>query len=425
MGSLLSVLGSSAGGPPAELKQSAAKGFSETFGGAAPAALGVAPGRAEVLGNHTDYNEGLILACAIDRYVVISGKAAEGTVCRIASDAFPEVVEFDVSKPLDAYKQSGKTAWANYVIGVVSELVKLNVKVGGFEAYVTSNVPPGAGVSSSAAVEMATAHLLGCLFPDSVGQLDQLAKVKAAKAAENNFVGMGCGILDQFSSGFGKAGYLLFLDCRTLDYSYAPFTGAQFVLANTHAPHQLVDGKYGELRADCFAACERIAKAAGDDKITHLRDVDSEGLAKHTSALTPSQHKRAKHIVTENERVQQGIDALKAGDMVKMGSCMSGSHYSSRDDFGNSVALLDTMQRLAEGCNGFLGARLMGGGFGGSTINLVKEGQAEAFAEELSRKYEAETGLKPTVLITVPGDGAYGEDLLTGRTSKSGFCLSR
>lgn len=408
MGGLFSTASSSSG-PPAELRNTAMKGFTDAFG-AAPTALGVAPGRAEVLGNHTDYNEGYILACAIDRYVVISGQTTDSTVCRVASEAFPEVVEFDVSKPMDSYKQSGNKAWANYVIGVVSELLKLNVKVRGFDAFVTSNVPPGAGVSSSAAVEMATAHLLGRLFPDSVGKLDQLTKVKAAKAAENNFVGMGCGILDQFSSGFGKAGNLLYLDCRTLDYSYAPFTGAQFVLANTHAPHQLVDGQYAQLRADCFAACEGIAKAAGDAKMTHLRDVDSACLAKHSSALSASQNKRAKHIIGENERVHTGIEALRAGDMATIGTCMSQSHYSSRDDFGNSVKLLDTMQRLAEGVDGFLGARLMGGGFGGSTINLVKEGQAEKFAEELSKKYEAETGIKPTVLICVPGDGAFGED---------------
>mmetsp|Transcript_121399 Transcript_121399/g.259207 ORF Transcript_121399/g.259207 Transcript_121399/m.259207 type:complete len:417 (-) Transcript_121399:50-1300(-) len=393
---------------PAELRDAAIEGFATAFQGVRPTALGVAPGRAEVLGNHTDYNEGYILSCAIDRYVVVSGRKIDGTVCRLVSSSYPGVtVQFSMDT---LEKQHGKdSSWANYVIGVVSELGKQGSVVGGFEAYVHSNLPHGAGVSSSAALEMATAKLLALLFPSSVGRMDDIALVKVAKAAENNFVGMGCGILDQFSSGKGRGGQLLYLDCRTLDFGYAPFRGAQFVLANTHAPHQLVDGKYDELRRHCFAAAEALKQATGDAKITHLRDVDTATFDRHASSMPEAQRKRAKHIVFENERVKKGIQALKANDMATMGALMSGSHSSSRDDFGNSCPQLDVMAELAEGIDGFLGARLMGGGFGGSTINLVKEGTAESFSAELSRRYQQKTGVTPTVLVCVPGAGAFGE----------------
>lgn len=260
-------------------------------------------------------------------------------------------------------------------------------------------------------MELATAKLLAQLFPSSVGQLSDLVLIKACKAAENNFVGMGCGILDQFSSGKGKSGQVIFLDCRTLDYSYAPFQGAEFVLANTNAPHALVDGQYGELRAQCFAAAESLKKESGIGTITHLRDVASSVFDQHGPKLPEAQRTRAKHIVFENERVLQGIAALKAGDMPTLGRLMSQSHDSSRHDFGNSCKELDIMTECAQGIDGFLGARLMGGGFGGSTINLVRLGQGEQFAKELSQRYEAKTGIKATVLICVPGDGAFGEPL--------------
>lgn len=397
-------------GLPGALRDGAVEGFAAAFGGLRPTALGVAPGRAEVLGNHTDYNEGFILSAAIDRFVIVAGRVnTGGTECRIASADFPGVVTFSAAKPL---KQTGQQAWANYVMGVVSELSKLGAPVGAFDAFVASNVPAGAGVSSSAAIEMATAKLLSTLFPTSVaGALDDIGLIKACKAAENNFVGMGCGILDQFSSGKGKAGQLVFLDCRTLDYSYAPFRDAQFVLANTNAPHALVDGQYDELRRQCFLAADAFRNATGNSKITHLRDVDGAIFDAHAASLPEAQRRRAKHIVFEDERVHRGIKALKEGDMATLGAMMSQSHISSRDDFGNSSKELDLMVECAQGIDGFLGCRLMGGGFGGSTINLVRAGSAETFGAELAQRYEAKRNIKPTVLICQPADGAWHEQV--------------
>lgn len=391
---------------PADLREKAISGFARSFGTDAPTDLGVAPGRAEVLGNHTDYNEGYILAAAVDRYIVVAGRKTEEDVIRVASESYPDSVVICPRNSLQ--KQSGKMAWSNYMMGVVDELEKAGAKVGSFDAYVTSNVPTGAGVSSSAALEMATASLLARLFPDTVGKLSCLDLIKVSKAAENNFVGMGCGILDQFSSGMGRAKSLLFLDCRTLEHTYAPFRGAEFVLANTNAPHQLVDGKYDELRRACFAAAASLGKATGLSSITHLRDVDSSTLEQHAHTLNGADLNRAKHIVYENERVEAGVQALKRGDLEVLGRLMSESHASSRDLFGNSCKELDVMQDCAQGIDGFLGARLMGGGFGGSTINLVADGKAEAFGAELAARYEAKVGRKATILICSVADGAWG-----------------
>lgn len=394
------MLGGSEG--VADLKVEAMAGFAKTFQEPC-AAFGVAPGRAEVVGNHTDYNEGYILSCAVDRYVCMAGRATEGKAS-VASSSFEGVIEFDTSRP---ERQVDGKAWANYVLGVVDELNKLGMSIGGFNAYVTSDVPPGSGVSSSAALEMATAKLLQALFPDTVGKLDDIAVIKACKAAENNFVGMGCGILDQFSSGMGKSGKLLYLDCRDLSYKYVPFQGgAVFVLANTKAKHELVDGQYDKLRAACFESAEKFKTVLGRP-LTHLRDVSVEDFEANKAQLTDAQMKRAKHIVYENDRVLRSFAALEQGDLAFLGQAMSASHDSSRDDFGNSCKELDVMRECAEGIDGWLGGRLMGGGFGGCTINLVKQEQVDAFCEELAKRYQAKTGIDPAMVQCKTGDGAF------------------
>lgn len=399
----------------ADLKVEAMAGFVKTFQGSC-AAFGVAPGRAEVVGNHTDYNEGYILSCAVDRYVCVAGRATEDGRGRIASSSFQGVIEFDVSKP---ERQADGRAWANYVLGVVEELNKLGASVGGFSAYVTSDVPPGSGVSSSAALEMATAKLLQALFPETAGRLDDIAVVKACKAAENNFVGMGCGILDQFSSGMGRAGQLLYLDCRDLSYKYVPFQGgAVFVLANTKAKHELVDGQYDKLRAACFESAETFKTVLGRP-LTHLRDVSVGDFEANQAQLTEAQRRRAKHIVYENERVLRSVAALEQGQLALLGEAMSASHDSSRDDFGNSCKELDIMRECAEGLDGWLGGRLMGGGFGGCTINLVKREQVDAFCEELAKRYKSRTGIEPAMVQCQTGDGAFF-DLAPGASSVGG-----
>lgn len=395
--------GSTQGGAPAELRTAAASGFEEVYG-EKPTALGIAPGRIEVLGNHTDYNEGLVLSAAIDRYIVVAGRLRSDGVIRLSSQEFPGVVE--VRGELVAKDKGDPNAWANYVLGVVVELRKL-CAVGGFDAHVVSGIPTGAGVSSSAALEMATAKLLQRLFPDTAGELGDIAVIQACKAAENNFVGMGCGILDQFSSGKGRAGQLMRLDCRSLDTDFAPLVGVRFVLANTRAPHALVDGKYEELRRLCFAACDKIRESSQDTRISHLRDVDEAAFQRHGAGLSEAERKRASHIVYENARVSEGVAALRSGDLGALGAAMSRSHASSRHDFGNSCPELDQMVDAAQGLDGFLGGRLMGGGFGGCTINLAEESKAESFAAALTERYQTATSIEPSMLIVNTADGAH------------------
>jgi len=390
-----------------QLKRAAVEGFASKYGGAQPQALGIAPGRAEILGNHTDYNEGFILAAAIDRHIVVAGRRSSGSTSRVASEKFAGLIEFQAGTPPP--KKAGDEAWANYLLGVVDEFAKIGVNVGAFDAYVTGDVPAGSGASSSAALEMATAKLLQRLFPETASKLSQIDVIKACKAAENNFVGMGCGILDQFSSGMGKAGQLVHLDCRDLSYGYVPLTGARLVLANTHAPHQLVDGKYDELRRACFDAAETLQKAMPSKRLTHLRDVTVEEFETHEEALPRKSSSCARHIVYENDRVQKVIMGLRSNDLQALGEAMSASHASSRDDFGNSCKELDIMFDCAEGIPGMLGRRLMGGGFGGCTINLVVEQHAESFQATLAARYRQKTGTEPTILICNTSNGACSE----------------
>ncbi len=375
--------------------------FANTFGRKS-AAYGCAPGRVEVLGNHTDYNEGFILSAAIDRHIVIAGRRVDGDTAKIYSRTFEVGETFKVTDPA----KTTEHFWINYVEGVVDQLQAQGIELGAFEAIVHGNVPLGSGLSSSAALEVATARFLQQLFPY---EMDAVELALTCQAAENNFVGVNCGILDQFSSVMGKADHLIFLDCRDLkQYSHLPL-GSEIglVLANTRAEHELADGTYNRLREQCFAAARRF-DAWLEKPITHLRDVGVEDFEAHAQKLEPELRDKARHVVTENDRVLRGVEALKAGDLSAMGNCMIDSHASSRDHFGNSCAELDTMVRCAIGLPGFYGCRLSGGGFGGCTVNLVQAQKAEAFAAQLAENYREQTGIDPEIHVCRAVDGAVG-----------------
>lgn len=386
-----------------ELLDFAKKSFATCFGAPATHA-GIAPGRVEVLGNHTDYNEGYILSAAIDRQVVVCGRKIAGDRGRLSADEFTKICEFSVSNP----QKDTVDFWVNYLSGVVAELNKRGVKLGGFEAIMTSNVPLGSGLSSSAAIEVATLNFLQALYPFA---MDKIEIARTTQAAENNFVGVNCGILDQFSSVMGKRDQLIFLDCRNLkDYAHLPLgDSAQLVIANTHAKHSLADGTYNRLREACFTAAKFFAEKIPAKKITHLRDVTFAEFKEFAGGLDPAIAKKAKHIITENERVLKGVAALKKGDLKTMGECMSASHCSSRDDFGNSCKELDVMFDCADGLTGLYGRRLSGGGFGGCTVNLVAAEHAKTFAQQLAENYEKKTSIKPTMHLCRAADGATQE----------------
>ncbi len=373
----------------------------------APATFcGIAPGRIEVLGNHTDYNEGYILAAAIDREIILCGRACEGTKATVYASSYDAKESFDTSSPT----LNSENFWINYIQGVVSELNKQGITIGGFEAVLDGNVPLGAGLSSSAALEVATTYLLKALFGFS---MDPIAIALTSQAAENNFVGMNCGILDQFSSAMGKEDNLVFLDCRDLNkYRHIPLgNNIELVIANTKAKHSLVDGAYNQLRNSCFDAAKYYAQKLAPRPVTHLRDVSVTDMELYSADMSETTRKRAKHIITENQRVLDGVAALEHGNLQKMGECMNLSHLSSRDDFGNSCNELDIMYACAENIPGLFGRRLSGGGFGGCTVNLISADKADDFAEELTRRYRQETGIEPEMHICKAWNGAHSISL--------------
>lgn len=369
--------------------------------GEKPVAWGCAPGRVEVLGNHTDYNEGFILSAAIDRRIVVCGRPIEGDHIKVYSRNFGSGETFGVNE----LSMTTSNFWVNYMEGVIDQLQKQGVAIGAFEALVLGDIPLGAGLSSSAAIEVATALFLKELYPYEMEPVD-IALM--CQRAENHFVGVNCGILDQFSSVMGKENHLIFLDCRDLTkVDHLPLGDeVELVLANTLATHELADGTYNRLRENCFEASKYFDSKMGS--VTHLRDVTLADFEKHSGDMDDEMRRRARHVVTENERVITGVDALKSGDLARMGECMFGSHLSSRDDFGNSCDELDSMVELARDLPGCCGSRLSGGGFGGCTVNLVKSSEAEAFSKELSERYHARTKIKPEMHICRAVDGARG-----------------
>lgn len=359
---------------------------------------GVAPGRIEILGNHTDYNEGFILSAAINRCTVVLGSISPAsTEIIFYSDALTEEVSFPIG---DNTKYVNGQAWANYLKGIILQINPTS----GFRAVIVSNIPMGAGVSSSAAVELATAMFLHEAFDDpAIRNLSKLELALACKKAENDFVGMGCGILDQFTSAMAQTGKIIFLDCRDLQAArFIDFPlGYCFVIAESCAPHQLVDGKYNSLRSDCFEA----AKILG---VPFLRDVDVVEFDRVKRILPDRLRKRTSHIVFENFRVLRGFELLRdSKDLTQLGNLMSESHLSSKNNFENSCEEIDFLVECASEIPGFVGGRIQGGGFGGSTINLVESTKSSSFAEHLVRLYLERNGVVSKTLIVYPGHGAY------------------
>jgi len=384
---------------PIDTLLDAARELSSDRLGGPPTAAGVAPGRVEVLGNHTDYNDGYVLAAAIDRHVVVAGRPRADGAARVYSAAFDAQAGFDVNAPA----RTPRAPWLDYVAGVAHELGRAGAPVSGFEAVISGDLPRDAGLSSSAALEVAAARFLLELFPFDLAPGD-LARL--CQRAENEFVGVPCGILDQWTCVHGVADAALLLDCRELAHEAIPLGGAALVIADTHAPRRLADGGYERLRADCLAAAQALAAHVAG--ATHLRDIPLSVLEAHEHELSADQARRARHVLLENDRVLRGAQALRARKPAALGALMRESHASSRELFGNSSPELDAMVRSARDLPGCYGARLSGGGFGGSTVNLVGARAAEAFAPALARAYRARTRIAPAVHVCRAAAGARG-----------------
>jgi galactokinase len=375
----------------------------------------VAPGRLELLGNHTDYNDGLVMSLAVDKYIIITSSPRTDGKIELVSSAFPGKETFFVNE----LKKNPAASWADYVKGVLAQLRKRGVNFNGFNAAVHGTIPMGAGMSSSAALEVATALTIRKLYPFGLSlngltappaknakgelppasQAEKLEFAKVCRAAENQFVGVNCGILDQISSLFGKASSVIDIDCSSLAVGNSPMPGEAVIVCNSGVKHALVGGEYNELRQNC----ENAAKKLG---AKFLRTVDLKTVEANKSKLSEREYQCARHVVSEIARVVAGERALREGDHEQFGQYMFQSHESSRDFLKNSTKELDILVALARKAPGILGARLTGGGFGGATINLVSHHQAQAFMEFMSREYEKATGIKMTPLVCQIVDGA-------------------
>lgn len=362
--------------------------FVERFGGP-PDALAEAPGRIELLGNHTDYNDGLVLAAAIDRTLAVAARRRLDGRLRLCSLEQDEIVDVE-SSALDPAALAG---WARHPAGVVALLRRRGVAVPGFDAVIASEVPIGAGLSSSAAVEVATALALRALAPFRLAggepaPLDDAERWELAalcRAAEHEFAGVPVGLLDQVTVLFGAADHAIVLDCRVPSVERLPLRDAAFVVCDSGERHALDDGRYAEIRGACLAAAEGLGVPA-------LRDASAEQLAKLAAGLGRREAACARHVVDEIARVARAAEALRANDLVALGVLMTASHQSARTLLGNSTPALDRLVELALAVPGCLGARLTGGGFGGATVSLVRPGDADTLVRELPARFAARMG---------------------------------
>ena len=374
-----------------------------------------APGRLELLGNHTDYNDGLVMALAVDRYITIAAEPRADGKIELISSLVPQSEIF----PVNEFKKNPAAPWADYAKGTLEQLHKRGVHFSGFNAAIHGTITMGAGMSSSAALEVATALIVRKLYPftltlgglgaaptrDNKGELppitpaERLEFAKLCQAAENQFVGVKCGILDQVASLFGKDASVIDIDCRTLTVDNPPMPGEAIIVCNSGVKHELIGGEYNELRQNCEGAAKKLGAK-------FLRTVELKQVEAAKAQLSPREYACAHHVVSEIARVVAGAKALQAGDHEQFGQYMFQSHASSRDHLKNSTDELDVLVALAQKHSGCLGARLTGGGFGGATINLVKHHEAESFIAHMTREYEKAVGVKMTPIVCQIVDGA-------------------
>jgi galactokinase len=357
-----------------------------------------APGRVNLIGEHTDYNDGFVMPAAIGFYTWIAAAKREDRILEAYSDHFEEKITFS----LDALDGPPRKHWSDFIRGVAATFEGAGHKLPGANLVIHTEVPLGAGLSSSASLEVATALALTVPAGIAVPRL-QLAKL--CQSAENQYVGARCGIMDQFIASFGVSGSALMLDCRSLEYQLIPVPrDLRLVVCNSMVRHEHASGEYNRRRADCEAGVKLLAQHLPG--IRALRDVGIADLSKYKDALPETIYRRCRHVVSENQRVLDAAKALQSGDPDGFGRLMYASHASLRDDYEVSCKELDLLVELASSSPGICGARMTGGGFGGCTVNLVRAEHAAAFEAQMARTYQQATGIAPDIYVCEPAQGA-------------------
>jgi len=357
------------------------------------------PGRVNLIGEHTDYNGGYVFPCALSYGTYLAVRKTDDPVVRMATTNF----NYRAGIPLDKLGEKIGDEWVNYPLGVFNELAKRGFKPRGLEMLFSGNIPNKSGLSSSASIELVTAVALDNLY--DLGY-DRIELVKIGRAAENLFVGVNCGIMDQFAVAMGKKDHAIYLNCDTLDYELVPMrlSGYKLVIANTNKVRGLADSKYNERVSECQAAVKALQSGK---KIQYLAELTGAEFARHKHLIADEViMRRARHAVLENERTSLAVKTLKAGDLVRFGQLMNDSHDSLRYDYEVTGLELDTLVEESRKIPGVIGSRMTGAGFGGCTVSLVRDESIDELITRVGPAYQAKTGLKADFYVAEIGDGA-------------------
>jgi galactokinase len=357
------------------------------------------PGRVNLIGEHTDYNGGYVFPCALSFGTYLVTRRNGSRKVHFTTSNF----DFRASVSLDEPFIKKGSAWINYPLGVLNEFRKMGREIDGLDLLYSGDIPNGAGLSSSASIEMVTAYAMDQMFKFN---MERMELVKLSQRAENNFVGVNCGIMDQFASGMGASGHALFLNCDTLEFKRVPLrlVGRKIVIANTNKRRGLADSQYNVRRAQCEAAVEALRKGK---PIRHLSDLTLEEFESLAHLISDTdQLKRARHVISENARTLSAIDALNRSDIDTFGRLMNESHDSLRYDYEVTGRELDTLVEEARRIDGTVGSRMTGAGFGGCTVSIVNEDAIDSFIREVGRAYTEKTGLVADFYVAEIGDGS-------------------
>jgi len=375
--------------------------FKELYGTDTGVGFARAPGRVNIIGEHTDYNDGFVLPIAIARDTLVAFKSNGSANVNVYSTEQQESAAFELKQP----KNEAAPSWSLYVAGVAGELQNAGFGLTGIDMVIHSTLPIGGGLSSSAALEVSSAFA----FTSAAGvevERKQLALI--CQAAEHNYAGMMCGVMDQYVALFGEHGVAVRLDCRSLEHQAVPLSAetAKFIVCDTGVRHELASSEYNKRRAECEEGVRAAQRVLDSGSIKALRDVHIAALPKLEPRLEPVVFRRVRHVVTENARVLEAVTAMRQQNHLALGALMDASHDSLRGDYEVSCPELDALVEIAWEQGGVYGSRMTGGGFGGCTISLVAADKIDAFCENVARDYESKTGIAPSIYVCAPENGA-------------------